>query len=200
MAKLLIALVFIFLALPQSLFSDATLKEIVTISADPVKLNEKYDYASTEFFLANKQNAGKFYSFELLEILDNELKGQNIDTDRLVIVAENSKGRKLVFTYNDLSGDIAPIKPVLLYGQVTGSIGDTIKVQDIEGQKGMVDLEEVIKETDIAVRKRIYLQLRSFPEAEKKRLFTHGTIIFPIDATPRRWIEGVRKMTVYEVQ
>ncbi len=195
MSRILIFLMFITISYP----AKSQIGELIAeIELDPEVLADKYEYFSTEFMSARKTSLSKNYTFPLNSLIDPEIKNiQKSQRKRILIIAENGAGEKLVFTYSEIDEEITKLMPQLIFKPVTGSIGDTVKIGDVEGQRTKVDMDKFEEEFEIAVRKRIYLQMKNMNKKEKKRIFSNMSVIFPTDSTPKRWISNVKSIKIY---
>jgi hypothetical protein len=185
----------------KGLAISQTLDEVASIDMDYTTLKAKYNYKTTEIMLANKKSMGKYTCFEMNDILApyiKELKEQ--DKAQLIIISETSDGQQNVSSYYDFTENVNILVPFIIFQQQTGGIGDTVYIRDVPGHKGKVDTRLVDEEYNQAVLHRVYLQLKSVTKEEKDRIFKPGTIIFPQDKTPARWIGNVKRIRLLLVK
>ncbi len=177
---------------------DNKFELVADIEVNPAKFATEMNYSSTQFYLRNKKSVGKYNSFEIKDII-NKYAGAP-DRRDIFIIAE-SPADTIVFSGAETDPAITIIPPVLIFDELTGSIGDTVKVYDVKGKpKGTVDLDAVGREFGEAIMRRIFLQLESIPKPEKERIFGKISIIFPQDKSTSRWIENVTRLKVYKLK
>ncbi len=168
------------------------------IDLSPAVLSKGYDFYSTEFYTSNKKKIGLMYAFKLHEIVHDAVASIPANQrNKVLIIARGKGGQSLVTSLYDYDSETSPIPPMLIYKQVAGKIGDTIKVSDIEDKRAIVDLAQVQEEFQIAVVSRTYLQMPSITHEEKLLFFTNGALIFPIDKTSVRWMADATKLEIY---
>ena len=189
------------LLLNLSFLNAQSLKEIANIEINQEYLQKNFENQSTEFLTSNNKKIGSFYSYEINDIINKNI--QNISKEKrnnLIIIAENNQNQSIATTYYDYSTQIIKLTPLLLSSKVTGIVGDTVRIGDAKGKKGVVDTYEVGKAFDIAVRKRIFLQIKSLKNEEKNNFFQNGTIIFPQDQSTERWLKNVSRIKIYLIE
>ncbi len=185
------------LLLSNMLYSQSSFREIATINIKSLNLKKSIKFNTTEFRLASKKVMGKYYTFNFRDIIDPYLK--NLSTTQrknVFIIAETGGGSSMAISYSETDPDIVPIAPLMIYGKVTGSVGDTVIIKDIEGVLMSPELEAVQGEFQIVAKQRLYLQMKKMSKKQRKRIFRKGTIIFPVDKSDRRWMTGVIKFKV----
>ncbi len=188
--KTLAIIVVIFVSL-LSIGNCANLKLINNID---LKQEEKELFKksfSTEFYNKKKQKLGKFYAIEIQDIISLP---QDVDTNAVLIELETKNGQSILCSYFELSNKISVMPPLYLVDEVTGSVGDTIKIsENIEGE---IDYSELDKELKIATVKRIYCQISKITKSANL-VFKSGTVIFPMDVCDRRWMTDVVRLKIY---
>ncbi len=190
--KLCYLLPVIILLLPNMLRSQSICRDIATVNIKSLSLKKSIKFNSTEFRLASKKVIGKYYTFDLRDIVDPYLK--NLSTSQrknVFIIAEGSDGGSMAISYAETDPDLVSIAPLMIYGLVTGSVGDTVIIEDLDGVLISPDMESVQEEFQIVAKQRLYLQMKQMPKGLRKRLFRKGTIIFPVDKSTGRWMTGI---------
>ena len=127
----IITFVFIYIsALSQNPF------EITKIKIDIEKLNSQYKSYTTEFFTASKKKIGKYLCFDVVDIIDQNIKQLAItERKKLIVIAETSTGESIASTYNDYDRNNRKITPMLILGAIKGTVGDTAVIEDFGGGK-----------------------------------------------------------------
>jgi hypothetical protein len=196
-----IALTLILLSIACSALLAQQLELFKTIELNTEALKKNYKYYSTEFRSGNKKKLSTRYCFDLSEIIKNSVKElPKNERNNLVIIAAMTDGSKVSFSYRDFDGDLLVIPPMWIAEEVTGSIGDTIMLPDIDGKEGTVDVDFAMKEFDVAVKKRVYLQVPNPGKKLVKKFFRHGTIVFPQDKIMDKWLIGVTDLKIYKLK
>ncbi len=177
-----------------SLLSNGNCANLKLINNIDLKQEEKELFKksfSTEFYNKKKQKLGKFYAIEIQDIISLP---QDVDTNAVLIELETKNGQSILCSYFELSNKISVMPPLYLVDEVTGSVGDTIKIsENIEGE---IDYSELDKELKIATVKRIYCQVSKITKSANL-VFKSGTVIFPMDVCDRRWITNVVRLKIY---
>jgi hypothetical protein len=151
-------------------------------------------------FRVNKKSLGKFNCYYVTDILEETLK--NIDEEqrrKLVILIENKSGDRIYTSYTDFDKEIIISLPLYIIEKDVGRIGDTVKVHDVEGMKGVVNLEEIAKEFRSTIVTRIFLNIEKIKAQDKKRLFKRESIIIPQDKSIKRWISNVVRFRIFKI-
>jgi hypothetical protein len=199
MKKLITTSVLLIIALAVA--SAQQLSHYKTIKLNTESLKKKFNYYSTEFRSGNKKKLTTQYAFDLSEILMKSVKElPENERNNLVIIAVMTNGKKVALSYRDFDSDAQIIPPMWIAEEVTGSIGDTVHVPDIEGKVGTVDVDFAMKEVDVAVKKRVYLQVANPSKKQVKKYFRHGTLVFAQDKTMEKWLMGVTNLKIYKIQ
>lgn len=175
--------------------------ELAKINIDLSEISRNYKTKTIEFLSSSKKSYGKFICTDINVIIANSIKHLNDEEkSRLLIVAESSSGETITSTYFDYDPSNTQIAPVIIIKPVQGSVGDTIKVSDVKGKKGVVDLSIVEKELQKSIVERMYLQIKVLSQGEKIRIFNSGSIIYPQDLTPKRWLGNVSNIKIYIIK
>ncbi|MBI5324610.1 MAG: hypothetical protein HZB41_04960 [Ignavibacteriae bacterium] len=189
------------------LFSSLLLKsadhpyELAKINIDLNEINKNSQTKTVEFLSSTKKSFGKFICADINEIISNSIKHlSDEEKSRLLIVAESSSGETITSTYFDYDPNNVQIAPVIILKSIQGAVGDTIKVTDVKGKKGVVDLSIVEKELQKSIVERIYLQIKILSQGEKIRIFSVGSLIFPQDKTTNRWLGNVSNIKIYIIK
>jgi hypothetical protein len=155
-------------------------------------------YFSTQFYLRNRQRVGKHNCFNIFDIIKQYTPGE--PNSRIVVVAE-SPNRSVVFGLDEIDPKITIIPAILVFDELTGSVGDTVTAPDKKGMpKGNVDLQPVKQEFAQAVMRKIHLQLRSISPANKEKYFKDNTLMFPQDRSTGRWMTNVKRLRIYRFE
>ncbi len=187
-----ILLLFFFLSVSY-LFSADSLTEIAKITVNIDQLSKEHEFRTVEFLTSSRKNLGKFSCIDVSEIFDNYTnKLTDTERKRLIIIAGSADGEVVATDYFNFDKNNIKIPPVLIFSYVKGSVGDTVRVSDIKGHQGKVDLAMVAQELKKTVVQRIFLQMNNISEADKQKYFKNGSMLFPQDQTLVRWLENVK--------
>jgi hypothetical protein len=171
---------------------------IADIEINTAKFAQEIRYFSTRFYLRNRQPAGKHNCFNLIDIVRSKLP-ESADGDYFIVACSNND--RIVFGLDEIDPQITIIPAVLVFDELTGSIGDTVTAYDQKNKpKGKVDLGPVKQEFAQAVMRKIHLQLRAISPADKKKYLTNNTILFPQDKSTGRWLPEVEKLKIYKIE
>ncbi len=196
-----IIIIFIFISTAIFLNSADHPYEIAKINIDLIDISKNHKTKTVEFLTSSKKSIGKFICVDLNEILSGSIKHlTEQEKIRLLIVAESLSGDAITSTYFDYDVNNIKIPPVLILRSVQGSVGDTIKVSDVKGKKGVVDLSMVEKELQKSIIERVFLQIKNISTDEKNRIFKSGSIVFPQDQTNKRWLGNVSNIKIYIIK
>jgi len=195
MKKILILLVIIsnvISAKAENLF------EIAKIKINTAELSSNLKYYATEFYTSSKKKISKNYCFDVYEIIESHIKQlTESERKRLIIIAESDKGETVVSTIFDYDKNYAKIPPLLIYKKVTIKPGDTIRIKDKKGVKGMVDINELQDAVMLAVQRKIYLQMPNISASMLSKTFEDSSIVFPQDQTTVRWLGKISYIKLY---
>ena len=193
-----ILLLTILIFLSAGNMSGGELREIATIEISIEKLLPSVKNYSTEIKLSNKKKLGDYYTYNVDEIIEPYIKdiSDSLRKD-IVVIAENSSGESVAASYSDFDKSTSFLPGILIYKKVTGSIGDSVRAFDKKDKKGEVDFKVIDEQLDIATKRIIYLQIKSMFSNEKNKLMMERTLIFPQDASAKRWITDVNKLHIY---
>ncbi len=196
-----IIIIFIFISTAIFLNSADHPYEIAKINIDLIDISKNHKTKTVEFLTSSKKSIGKFICVDLNEILSGSIKHlTEQEKIRLLIVAESLSEDAITSTYFDYDVNNIKIPPVLILRSVQGSVGDTIKVSDVKGKKGVVDLSMVEKELQKSIIERVFLQIKNISTDEKNRIFKSGSIVFPQDQTNKRWLGNVSNIKIYIIK
>ncbi|TAL69773.1 MAG: hypothetical protein EPN82_03895 [Bacteroidetes bacterium] len=183
------------------LYSADNPYELAKINVDLNEIGKNNKTKTVEFLSATKKSYGKYICVDINDIIAGSIKHLNEQEKcRLLIVAESSDSEAITSTYFDYDPNNTKLAPVLILKTVQGSVGDTIKVSDVKGKKGVVDLSMVEKELQKSIVERIYLQIKTISQGEKFRIFNSGSIVFPQDQTINRWIGKISNIKIYIIK
>jgi len=175
--------------------------ELAKINIDLNDINKNHKTKTVEFLTSSKKSIGKYICVDVNEILSASIKHlTEQEKCRLLIVEESSNGEAITSTYFDYDVNNIKIPPVLILNSIQGMTGDTIKVTDVKGKKGVVDLSIVEKELQRSIVERIYLQIKSISLEDKNKIFKSGSIVFPQDQTNKRWLGNVSNIKIYIIK
>lgn len=193
MKRLMLLFIVILISFDLSFAQD--LEKIAEIKINTVELAKKVNYQSTKFIFRSKQNTGYHLAFDFVDILKPYLKGlSKKDKLNLLIVAENNKGESITATWADIDRLMTSMPAVLIYHKVV--VKDSITLQEKNGKMDMSELDEDI--ANLTTRRRIFLQIKRIPVAEKIRIMKDATLIFPKDISTERWINNIDLVKIYK--
>ncbi len=193
MKRLILLFIVILMSFDLSIAQD--LEKIAEIKINTVELAKKVNFQSTKFIFRSKQSTGYHLAFDFADILKPYLKGlSKKDKLNLVIVAENENGESVTATYADIDMSLTSMPAVLIYHKV--AVKDSITLQEKNGKMDMSELDEDI--ANLTTRRRIHLQIKRVPVAEKIRIMNDATLIFPKDINTERWINGIDLVKIYK--
>jgi hypothetical protein len=193
-------LLFLFLS-ASLLFSADVPNEIAKININMEQLIKEHQFKTVEFCTASKKSLGKFTCIDVLDIFDNNIKKlTNSERKRLIIIAESADGEVIATDYLNFDKNNIKIPPLLIFSFIKGSVGDTVRISDVKGSKGKVDLEMVEKELQKTVVLRIFLQMKNISVSDIQKYFKDGSMLFPQDQTCERWLENVKYLKLYIVK
>ena len=177
---------------------DTSFQKLATIEIKPFELGQKYEFASTEFLLSNRQSIGKYYAFNLSDIIDPHLKDLSIEKrSNVIIIAENNDGKTQPFSYTDCSFQYSMIPGLLTFTKRVVGIPDTLDIgQDINDETGL-EIEKVEEFFQVLTKRRLYLQLKYISEEEKAEIFKTTSIMFPVDKSTKRWLTDIKELHIY---
>jgi len=192
--KRLILLFIVFLIFFNLSYSQ-DLEKIADIKINTIELAKKINYQSTKFIFRSKQSTRYHLAFDFADILKPYIKGlSKKDKMNLVIVAENEKGESVTATYADIDISMTSMPAVLIYHKV--AVKDSITLHEKDGKMDLSELDEDI--ANLTTRRRIHLQIKRIPVAEKIRIMKDATLIFPKDMCTERWINGINLVKIYK--
>ncbi|OGU39612.1 MAG: hypothetical protein A2X61_11260 [Ignavibacteria bacterium GWB2_35_12] len=194
-------IIFIFISTAIFLYSADHPYELAKINIDLNDINKNNKTKTVEFLTSSKKSIGKYICVDVNEIISENLKHlSEQEKCRLMIVAESSSGEAITSTYFDYDANNIKIPPILILNNVKGMVGDTIKVLDVKGKKGIVDLSMVERELQKSIVERVYLQIKNITTDEKNKIFKSGSIVFPQDKATKRWIGSVSNIKIYIIK
>ncbi|MFH1050066.1 MAG: hypothetical protein V1779_03935 [bacterium] len=195
--KRIIALIIVLLAINN--FAEAQkFSKIAEIKINTDELSNTLQYQSTQLIFQSKQKTDFHYSYDVMDIIKPLIDTiKTKDKPKLVFVFENQLGQSVMAGYSEFDNLITSLPAVLMYGKELKKIGDSLLLGDNkDGDVDMGELEEQFAQ--YGSKKRLHLQIKTITVAEKARILTDATIIFPKDLRTDRWISGVDKITIYK--
>ena len=194
-------IIFIFISSAIFLYSADHPYEIAKININLNDINKNHKTKTVEFLTSSKKSIGKFICVDVNEIINGSIKHlTEQEKCRLLIVSESTSGEVITSTYFDYDANNIKIPPFLILNNVQGMVGDTIKVTDVKGKKGIVDLSMVEKELQKSIVERVYLKIKSISQEDKNKIFKSGSIVFPQDQTNKRWLGKVSNIKIYIIK
>jgi hypothetical protein len=174
-----------------------TFREIANIDLLTENL-EKYLPLTTEILTSNRKSIGKFSVMKLGDLVKEAIKTYIgvLDERSICVVAIRNKTHTII-NFPELDKKNSKIPAIVIAGKITGTVGDTIVVQDKKNQKGKVDLDALDAEFRKAALERIFLNINKLSQDDMENFFINNSIIFPQDINTNRWLMGVEKIKIY---
>jgi hypothetical protein len=195
--KRIIALIIVFLALIN--FAEAQkFTKIAEININTTELDKIYESQLTQLIFQSRQQTDFHYSFEVTDILKPVVDTiKTKDKSKLVFVFENQLGQSVTANYGEFDKLLTNLPAILISGKEVKKVGDSLMLGD--DKDGNVDLSDLEAQfAHFGTKKKLHLQIKQITVAEKTRILTDATIIFPKDMRTDRWISGVDKITIYK--
>jgi|GEM_PF-3614631 len=195
--KRIICLIIVFFTIINFLEAQNFTK-IAEIKINTTELEKTLQYVSTQLIFQSRQQTDFHYSYDVTEIIKPVIDTiKKKDKSKLVFVFENQLGQSVTANYSEFDNLLTNLPAVLMYGKEVKKVGDSLVMGD--DKEGNVDLSELEAQfAQFGTKKRLHLQIKNISPAEKARILTDATIIFPKDMRADRWISGVDKITVYK--
>ncbi|MGA2298678.1 MAG: hypothetical protein ABSG15_14115 [FCB group bacterium] len=172
--------------------------EIAKIKIDLGKFSSQYKSYTTEFYTASKKKIGKYLCFDLIDIIDKNIKQLSVtERKKLVIIPETSTGESIATTYNDYDINNRKITPMLIVGVIKGTVGDTAVIEDFGGANSKLKIKSVDNEIQKAVERRVYLQMKNISDEDRDKIFINRSLIFPEDQNTSRWMTDLVDLKLY---
>ncbi len=196
MKRIMLIIIVILISLNTSISRE--LKKVAIIDINTNELAKKLNYHSTQFFTRNKQNSDYIYTFEISDIIYNYLKNEEKnEIDKMIFIFRNIEGQELIVTFNEFDDNNSQLPAYLTYKKVTSQIGDTITIDESQGDLNLQELDETI--SHFTTRHRIGLQLDNLDKATKALINSNACLIFPKDITTKRWLKNVTQIIIFKI-
>lgn len=171
-------------------------REIAVINID--SLNPDIQSTTIDIRLINRKSLGKYSCYDLKSVIDSHTKNlQPSERNNLIIIAESEAGDTLTFSYRETEPEVSKLTPFFIDSRIRIRMGDTLILRDKRSRKGDLDLGPLERKFRGVVQKRIFLQMDKIPKEVASELMKNGTIIFPQDFTPRRWLKKIKFFKLY---
>jgi hypothetical protein len=196
--KRIIALIIVLFSIIIYSGSAQSFVKIAEIPINTTELEKTLQYVSTQLIFQSRQQTDFHYTYEINEILKPVIDTiKTKDKPRLVFVFENQLGQSVMANYSEIENLLTNLPAVLMYGKKVQKVGDSLLLGD--GKDSNVDLTQLEEQfAQFGTKKRLHLQIKNISVAEKARILSDATVIFPKDLRTDRWISGVDKITIYK--
>lgn len=196
--KRIIALIIVFFSIIIYQGSAQKFTKLAEIPINTTELEKTLQYVSTQLIFQSRQQTDFHYTYDLGEILKPVLDTiKTKDKSKIVFVFENQLGQSVMANYSEIDNLLTNMPAVLMYGKKVKKAGDSLLLgDDKDGNVDLTQLEEQFAQ--YSTKKRLHLQIRNISVAERARILSDATIIFPKDLRTDRWISGVDKITIYK--
>lgn len=196
--------ILIIIAIAVSTFCTAQdFRNVATIEVNTYEFAEKFEYNANHFVTAKKKIIDKSFTFNLIDILSHYTKEiSEEDYKHLFVVAVDADGKKSAFSYLECTPEVSQIVPQLFYTKAARSISgvrDTLRIYDVEGTQE-TNKNQLRSEFATMFVGKIYLQMKNISDEEKKLYFSDASLIFPQDATTKRWLSNVKFLKIYLIK
>lgn len=179
-------------------FESPIVRCLDSLEIAPQELMQHDALRAAEMYYKKDAAFGKFYAVPLFDIVQNALAGiAKDDYAKVFIVCSSTDGSSTSASLAELDPEQAKLPAVILIGDLDATPVNKFTVSDLEGQKGVIDTEQLLRQSSQRVRLRYYMNDVQLKRAERKRLKNaEMTVVFPRDRTAARWISNVHKVYV----
>lgn len=179
--------------LSYSSLNSQTLEIVASFNVSQICDN---DLASTEFTFANGSKTRHFFTLDLAKFIEAHFSKNQFKDEALLLAFEDNYGKTVYYSKHCFDSEIAVITPRLLLGGKVVALGDTLVFEDA-GNANLSDFaKDLSRYKKNIVREKIKLQIG---KSNNSNYFQNGTLIFPIDKSPDRWLKNVKRIIIYRI-
>jgi hypothetical protein len=159
------------------------------------------DFITIKFYSSKKKFLKEVLGIEFYKLINAQKYNiSKEDFNKLVMIAYSKEGKKVQFSYSDISPNISKIPTYIAFREKL-ILPDTLTVSNFKGTKlNEAQKKKIADVFTFANIYKIYLQIPTIPKETIDKIFKNYFIIFPQDNSIDRWVGDLEKIEIYKIK